>query len=427
MRKRYDNQLKLIYNLGMEKMLVADEIRSKIPKSTASTWRSLSMETMLNSEYSEEVRSTILSFIEVKEEIVKRDKKTFFTLMRFKIFLEETIGKKNIERLLKKNKKDVVRIMSQMSDSIDKKGALKLLGITPRTYKKWQTDIKYFCTSSVFHNCARSKPQQLTINEVDTLKKLLVDPEKSHWSISSIHGDAFKGGQIGFSLATAYRYNKQFGFREKQAKGKKRPYRPLRASVPNEIWHADISIFKTDNGKKYYIYAVIDNYSRKILAWNVSNKSSARLSTRVLRSALYSCKIRKLQYITDGGRENDNWTIKEFLRKHHASINHTIALRDIIQSNSMVESVFRTMKSNYLYLRKTKNKSQLIKVMQHFVYEYNDLKPHFSMGFYTPSEIYLGNTNSVDVSGTSKRAFNDRINSNKTCSCRICICCDTNK
>ena len=39
MRKKYDNQLKLIYNLGMEKTMIGQELRKEIPKSTASTWR----------------------------------------------------------------------------------------------------------------------------------------------------------------------------------------------------------------------------------------------------------------------------------------------------------------------------------------------------------------------------------------------------
>lgn len=53
----------------------------------------------------------------------------------------------------------------------------------------------------------------------------------------------------------------------------------------------------------------------------------------------------------------------------------------------MIESVFRTMKSNYLYLKKSISQAQLQNALKDFVFEYNDEKPHHSLIYYTPSEI----------------------------------------
>lgn len=148
---------------------------------------------------------------------------------------------------------------------------------------------------------------------------------------------------------------------------------------------------------------------------------------RILRKALRKKDIGYLKYVTDGGPENNNRTIRNFLDTYHASVDHTIALKDIIQSNSMIESVFRTMKSNYLYLKKTKTRKKLLKVMQDFVFEYNELKPHFSMIYYTPSEIYSGMTNTVKTAHLYGDAFKKRYIENKTCPCTVCTCEEKSK
>jgi transposase InsO family protein len=41
----------------------------------------------------------------------------------------------------------------------------------------------------------------------------------------------------------------------------------VRAIKPNEIWHVDTTLIRLVGGAKVYLHAVIDNYSRRILAW----------------------------------------------------------------------------------------------------------------------------------------------------------------
>lgn len=421
MKRTYDSFLKLIYCLGLEKRLLSEKVRKEIPRSTASTWRSVKLEDIINLEYSDEIRKKIMHFADHENQLKSREKQLFRVAMQFRIVMRKILGEKEILEMLKENKPYIVHWVEEASKYIDLKVILKLLGIKISAYYQWRSEIKYFCLSSPMYICSRTFPFQLTSKEVSVIKKLLTNPETLHWSIASIHGNAFKRKQLNISRPTLYRYNKYFGFRKKQKLGKKPKYKPIRASRPNEIWHADISVFVTDDGKRQYIYAVIDNYSRKILEWDISGSSNAQMSKRVLKRAIKSCKIGDLQYITDAGTENTNLTIKEYLNKHHASIAHKIALRDIRQSNSMIESVFRVMKSTYLYLHKIKNRKQLFKVLGNFVYEYNELKPHYSQQYYTPSEIYGDHTGYVNVKRLYKEATAQRFKDNKGCSCTVCI------
>jgi len=83
----------------------------------------------------------------------------------------------------------------------------------------------------------------------------------------------------------------------------------LRASYPDQIWHADITIVKTLDGMKYYVYLLMDNFSRFILSWRIEEVVSGRIRVETIREACkkYHDKNNIMTtLITDGGPENDN-------------------------------------------------------------------------------------------------------------------------
>ncbi len=59
----------------------------------------------------------------------------------------------------------------------------------------------------------------------------------------------------------------------------------LRASTPNEAWHVDVSIVRLLDGTRAYLHAVIDNFSRRILAWKVADHVDPMNTCRVLEEA----------------------------------------------------------------------------------------------------------------------------------------------
>lgn len=46
----------------------------------------------------------------------------------------------------------------------------------------------------------------------------------------------------------------------------------IRAARVNEIWHIDVTTVVLADKSKVYIQAILDNYSRYVLAWHVSQK-----------------------------------------------------------------------------------------------------------------------------------------------------------
>ncbi len=174
------------------------------------------------------------------------------------------------------------------------------------------------------------------------------------WCTSSVWVKAVRQGAVSMSESTWYKYSKKLGFSKDRKKAKiKRKRGSYDASKPNETWHADISQHKTFDNTIFYIYTVVDNFSRKIIAHDISRTKSAIIRTKTIKDAIareFNVTISnqpKLDLIVDGGTENNNKTVHQFIQDCQISISKKIALKDVSFSNSIVEGSYKIMKSYY--------------------------------------------------------------------------------
>ena len=157
--------------------------------------------------------------------------------------------------------------------------------------------------------------------------------------------------------------------------------------------------------------------------WRIESYVSAKTRLETIQEAISIAfgnkALKQLQLVTDGGPENDNLTLKDFMRQ--SSIHHTIALRDIVQSNSMMEAFYRTTKYQYLYLKHIENGIHLNKEFENWIHEYNTQKPHHALGIYTPFEVLNGEQKnqsfkeSTIAAAQKRRAFNKNGNCKAKC------------
>lgn len=91
----------------------------------------------------------------------------------------------------------------------------------------------------------------------------------------------------------------------------------MRAIRPNEYWHADITYYRTLDQQRYYVYLVMDNFSRYILDYYVADRIDASLRMESLRRAYaYALTVTPdpdVNLIVDGGSENVNRIVDRFL------------------------------------------------------------------------------------------------------------------
>jgi hypothetical protein len=203
---------------------------------------------------------------------------------------------------------------------------------------------------------------------------------------------------LNVSVNTWYKYTRLIGITSKTPRCLKKQKTGIRADKPHRFWHADVTLFRTTDNIKAYIYFVVDNYSRAILSWRVSLKLSAatRLDTireahkRYISTDINCSSAEDVHLIVDGGSENNNSTVDEYINSPGISIKKIIAQHDVIFSNSLVEAVNKIVKYRSLFLHNIPDICALEKHLEKFVPLYNDIRPHCSLKGLTPSEVLAG-------------------------------------
>lgn len=206
-----------------------------------------------------------------------------------------------------------------------------------------------------------------------------------------------KDGKISMSVQSWYHYAKLLGLGLKRKKFyKKRKRISVRAEKPNAIWHMDVTRYKTIDNFTMYIYTVMDNFSRKVLSWDVSEKLSGAIRLNSLEKAIKEQFLEKqvlqnenlkLDLIVDGGSENNNVTIHQFIKNCRVGIDKKVALKDVLFSNSMIEGNNRILKQTYLKDQQL-TRAELPGYIAESMQEYNSEKPHYVHKIYTPDEVF---------------------------------------
>lgn len=242
----------------------------------------------------------------------------------------------------------------------------------------------------------------------------------------SIFYKGIREGTISVSQNTFYKINRIYGFRPPAKKRKKRKYpEGLRSKRANQIWHVDITKVKTQDGQIHDVQIIVDNYSKFILAAELVNSANGENTVKNLRKAYLKAKStgRRLnvKLIADGGPENENFEVKDFIKESKINIEKFTARKDTKKSNSMVERVNRDFKQGYIYPRDLEDAKMLKRLLQYFISDYNFNKPHASLNGSTPYESWTDNEFPIHKSKKRiKTVRKRRIEINKS---QVCITC----
>ena len=88
----------------------------------------------------------------------------------------------------------------------------------------------------------------------------------------------------------------------------------LRAAKPNEYWHFDTTIVRLVDGSRVFLHAVLDNYSRRILAWRLSERFDAAVTAEILLEAATGPPENTVpSAVMDSGVENANTKVNELV------------------------------------------------------------------------------------------------------------------
>jgi transposase InsO family protein len=199
-----------------------------------------------------------------------------------------------------------------------------------------------------------------------------------------------------------------------------KPKLGFRATASNEAWHVDATIIKLLDGTKAYLHAVIDNYSRKILAWTVAERLNPMNTCYVLQQAAACLSKPETKVYMDSGVENLNKNVDKLLEG--STLERVIAQIDVTFSNSLIESWWRSLKHQWLFLNHLDNVVTLRKLIDFYVAEHNATMPHSAFRGQTPDEMYFGRGTTIpdDLALKRREAQRLRVERNRKIACAEC-------
>ncbi len=164
------------------------------------------------------------------------------------------------------------------------------------------------------------------------------------------------------------------------------PYllRGVTADHPNQVWSTDITYVRLAHGF-VYLAAVIDWYSRYVLAWRVSNSMETAFCVDCLQEALQRYGAPEV-FNTDQGAQFTSAAFTDVLIKAGVAI--SMDGRGRALDNIFVERLWRSVKHEEIYLHDYATVTELIVGLTRYFAFYNEERPHQSLGNHTPHEVY---------------------------------------
>jgi putative transposase len=152
---------------------------------------------------------------------------------------------------------------------------------------------------------------------------------------------------------------------------------------PNQVWSTDITYVPLVGGY-VYLTAVLDWYSRYVLSWELSASLNGGFCLAALESAL-AVGTPEI-FNTDQGSQ---FTSRAFTgRLEQAGIAISMDGRGRALDNVFVERLWRSVKYEEVYLHEHATVELLAAGLEGYFWHYCHERPHQSLGYRTPAEVY---------------------------------------
>ena len=154
---------------------------------------------------------------------------------------------------------------------------------------------------------------------------------------------------------------------------------------PNQVWSTDITYVPLRGGY-LYLTAILDWFSRYVLAWRLSNTLESDFCVEALEAALGH--ERPEIFNTDQGSQFTSESFTGVLERAGVSI--SMDGRGRALDNAFSERLWRTVKYEYIYLNEHTTTPELAAGLGAFFQFYGHERPHQSLNYRTPWSVYCG-------------------------------------
>jgi len=298
------------------------------------------------------------------------------------------------------------------SSSLGLTETLARLDVPESTYYRWKRNFRQKGVEGLKDHCPHQGRRNQVWNallpeeEDKILEKAFLYPEWSSRQISCFITD-----HCGFSVSesTVYRVLKKNSL-IKPLELKTFPASSEYTSKtkrPNEMWQIDATYMLVKNWGWYYLISVLDDYSRRILAWLLQRSMDARAFAEVVELACEEAGVdevpacEKPRLLSDHGPALISRAFGEYLELRGTG--HILASPYHPQTQGKIERYHRSAKET-VNLVTWEYPMALEREIERFIVYYNSERYHEALKNVTPDDVYFGRRESILDRRTSLKA-----------------------
>lgn len=273
--------------------------------------------------------------------------------------------------------------------------ACEVFGISPRTLQRWRDEDGIRADARAAAAEERVPANRLSDAEREEILNVVNEPGFAHLPPSQIVPALADRGRYIASESTFYRVLRdaeQLEHRGKSHPATHRRPQPFEATAANQLWSWDITYLATTiKGRFFYLYLILDVFSRAIVGWEVFERECAEHAATVVRKAHLREGVREKDLVlhSDNGAPMKGATMLATLQR--LGVVPSFSRPSTSNDNPFSEALFKTLKYRPEFPSKPFETLDAARQWVHtFVHWYNEEHRHSALKFVTPGQRHRG-------------------------------------
>ena len=243
------------------------------------------------------------------------------------------------------------------------------------------------------------QPRALSEVERKELRAVLNSEEFVDEAPATVYAKLLDQGIYLASVPTMYRVLREHDEvheRRRQATHPAAKKPELLASKPNEVWSWDISkLLGPQKWTYYYLYVIIDIYSRYVPGWMLAHAENATLAEALLADTITKQNIARHQLTIHADRGSPMTAKPVAFLLADLGVTKSHSRPHCSNDNPFSESQFRTLKYRPEFPDRFGCFQDAHAHCSRFFSWYNDEHRHSGIGFHTPADVHHGRAEAV--------------------------------
>lgn len=279
-----------------------------------------------------------------------------------------------------------------LSVDSDKKSACEALQIPRATFYRFQAKPDKPLDAL---NQRPSPPLALTSDQRQSVLNILHDERFQDAAPHQVYAALLDEGRYCCSIRTMYRLlEAEHGSVKERRRQVQRPHysKPeLLADAPNQVWSWDITKLKsTVKWTYFYLYVIIDIFSRYVVGWMVAHREQDSLAKRLIEQTCQNQQIENGQLTIHADRGSSMKSKSVALLLSDLGVIKSHSRPHVSNDNPFSESQFKTLKYCPQFPGQFGCIQDARSFCQHFFNWYNKEHHHSGIGLITPEQFHYG-------------------------------------